>query len=181
MWTAVPLVFSRCTFSVKVTRRPCHAAVSSVLAQPERHHLFKCAEIKGALHLCVSASERWGDIIFLNRESALKRCLLASVRSHQGTELLFGGSHSSNGCEGKNYCFLFNKPQNNPVYRGERQRSGFALDLCKVCPAKVCVTVLLPWVPCPVLPLEVEWAIAANLHLQSPSSGRLRLSGLLEI
>lgn len=124
MWTAVPLVFSRCTFSVKVTRRPCHAAVSSVLAQPERHHLFKCAEIKGALHLCVSASERWGDIIFLNRESALKRCLLASVRSHQGTELLFGGSRSSNGCEGKNYCFLFNKPQNNPVYRGERQRSG---------------------------------------------------------
>lgn len=150
MWTAVPVAFSRCTFSVKVTRRPCHAAVSSVLAQPEHHHLFKCAEIKGALHLCVSASERWGNIIFLNQESALKCCLLASVRSHQGTELLFGGSRSSNGCKGKNYCFLFNKPQNNPVYRGERQRSGFALDLCKVCPANVCVTVIaLGAMPCP--------------------------------
>ncbi|XP_026640138.1 signal peptidase complex catalytic subunit SEC11A isoform X1 [Microtus ochrogaster] len=108
--------------------------LSSVLTQPERHHLFKCAEIKGALHLCASSSERGADLIFLNRESTLKCCLLASVRSHQGTELYFGGSRSSNNCKGKSCCFLFNKPQSNLIYRGERQRS--------VCTAEVCVTVI---------------------------------------
>lgn len=118
----------------------------SVLRQPELHHLFKCANIKGASHLCFSSSERGEDIIFLKGEGALKCCVFASVRSHKGTELHFGGSCSSNGFKGKSYCFLFNKPQSNLCFTKERKQSRICIGslqghyTTEVC----CVTMLLP-------------------------------------
>lgn len=95
-----------------------------------------CRDQRGITLVCQLIG-KGDDLIFLNRESTLKRCLLASVRSHQGTELHFGGSLSSNDCKGKSCCLLFNKPQSK-LFTEERGRGRFA--------QRRSVSLLLPWV-----------------------------------